>query len=235
VTTKQGRTIMFVSHNMAAIESMCGSALLLVNGRRAAQGATLVVVQEYLRDISRASTIPLGERTERSGSGEIRFLSFEPEGPFGSKISAFQCGTDATCHFVIENCTDRVLRNLNVAFGVDNEMGHRVALLDTGLIGTSISDIAPGRENVRVFIPKLPLMPGRYMITIYATVNGILADWIKNAAIFDVEMGDYYGTGRLPHQREGMFLLQHKFNVGNAFIMTPHDEKVRGGLTRGAT
>jgi lipopolysaccharide transport system ATP-binding protein len=214
VATRQGRTILFVSHNMAAIESMCNSALLLVQGQCAIKRDTPTVVQEYLRDLSRVSAIPLGEQTERSGSGEVRFLSFAPEGPLGSNISAFQCGADATLSFVIENRTDQVLRNLSVAFGLDNEMGHRVALLDTGLIGSDLFSIAPGRANVRVFIPKMPLMPGRYSVTIFSTVNGVIVDWIKNAVMFDVEAGDYYGTGRLPSHEEGMVLLEYRFKVG---------------------
>jgi len=40
VATKQARTILFVSHNMAAVESLCDSALLLVDGRCAARGGT---------------------------------------------------------------------------------------------------------------------------------------------------------------------------------------------------
>jgi lipopolysaccharide transport system ATP-binding protein len=59
----------------------------------------------------------------------------------------------------------------------------------------------------------MTLIPGRYRLTIYSDVNGIIADWIKNAAIFDVEAGDYYGTGRLPPVGQGMFLMDCRFTV----------------------
>jgi lipopolysaccharide transport system ATP-binding protein len=213
VATKQGRTILFVSHNMAAVESMCGSALLLVEGRCAAQGNTPDVMQEYLRDISRVSVTPLGERTDRSGSGEARFLSVSLEGHNGSNVSAFQCGAEAILHLVAENRTKGELRGFHISLGIDNEMGQRVALLDSMLVGTDISGLPPGHGSVRVVIPKMALIPGRYQLTIYATVNGIIADWIKNAAIFDVEAGDYYGTGHLPPQGQGVFMLDHRFVV----------------------
>jgi hypothetical protein len=48
-------------------------------------------------------------------------------------------------------------------------------------------------------------------LTVYSDINGIIADWIKNAAIFDVEAGDYYGTGRLPSFGQGMFLMDCRF------------------------
>jgi lipopolysaccharide transport system ATP-binding protein len=194
---------------------MCGSALLLVEGRCAAQGNTPDVMQEYLRDISRVSVTPLGERTDRSGSGKVRFLSVSLEGHSGSNVSAFQCGAEAILHLVAENRTKGELRGFHISLGIDNEMGQRVALLDSMLVGTDISGLPPGHGSVRVVIPKMALIPGRYRLTLHATVNGIIADWINNAAIFDVEAGDYYGTGHLPPQGpgQGVFVLDHRFVV----------------------
>jgi lipopolysaccharide transport system ATP-binding protein len=215
VATKQGRTILFVSHNMAAVESLCSSALLLVDGRCAVAGDAQTVVQDYLRDVNRLSATPLGERTDRSGSGQVRFLCVSLEGHRGSNVSAFQCGAEAVLHLIAENRTKDKLRGFHISLGIDNEMGQRVALLDSMLVGTEISDLSPGPGSVRVVIPRMSLIPGRYRLTIYATINGIIADWIKNAAVFDVEAGDYYGTGQLPPQGQGMFVLDHRFVVSN--------------------
>jgi len=215
VASKQGRTILFVSHNMAAIEAMCDKALLLAGGRCVAQGDTPTVVQAYLRDMSRVSTTGLGERTDRSGSDEIRFMSVSLEGHGRSGVSAFQCGTEAVLHLVIDNRSKRQLDGVHISVGIDNEMGQRVALLDSMLTGSDIARLPPGPASVRVVIPKVSLMPGRYRLTLYMTVNGIIADWIKNAASFDVESGDYFGTGRLPPHGQGMFMLDHRFVVGD--------------------
>jgi lipopolysaccharide transport system ATP-binding protein len=215
VSTKDGRTVLFVSHNMAAVESMCGSALLLVGGQSAAQGSTAKVVGEYLRDLTRITTLPLGDRTDRSGSGELRFASISLERAGGIPVSAFQCGADAVLHLVAENRTSRELRRLEMSLGIDNETGQRVALVDTMLIGADISGLSPGPASVRVLLPKLGLVPGRYRLTVYATVSGVIVDWIKNAAVFDVEAGDYYGSGQLPPQGQAMFLLDHQFIVNS--------------------
>jgi lipopolysaccharide transport system ATP-binding protein len=213
VSTKQGRTILFVSHNTAAIESMCDSTLLLVEGRLVTQGNTPAVVQEYLRDMSRVSTTPLGERADRSGSGELRFVSVTLEGHSGSTVSAFRCGSEAVLHFRVENQTKDDLRGVRISLGIDNEMSQRVALLDTQLVGPDIAGLPRGRSSVRVFIPKMALIPGRYRLTIYSTIRGIITDWIKNATVFDVEAGDYYGTGQLPPEGQGMFVMDHHFTV----------------------
>jgi lipopolysaccharide transport system ATP-binding protein len=215
VASKEGRTILFVSHNMAAIESMCDSALLLVRGRCAAQGDVQVVLQEYLRDISRASAVPLEDRTDRSGTGAVRFVSISLEDHNGSKVSAFQCGTKAILHLIVENRTQDELRGLRISLGIDNEMGQRVALLDTMLLGEDISGGAAVRQSVRVVIPRMALIPGRYRLTIFSTLSRVLADSIENAATFDVDAGDFYGTGHLMLDEQGMFLLDHHFVLSN--------------------
>ena len=54
--------------------------------------------------------------------------------------------------------------------------------------------------------------------------------WIKNAAIFDVELGDYYGIGQLPPHDEGMFLLDHASSWANANaaeLLAQHDTSTR--------
>jgi lipopolysaccharide transport system ATP-binding protein len=213
VSSKQGRTVLFVSHNMATVESMCGSALLLDGGQCVARGDTPNVVHEYLRGLTRVSGIPLGDRTDRSGSGEIRFVSMSLESHDGSIVSAFQCGTEAVLHLIAENRTKDALRGLEISLGIDNEAGQRVVLLDSMIVGADIPAFSPGQGSVRVVMPKLGLSPGRYRLTIYAAVNGTVADWIKNAAVFDVEAGDYYGTGQLPSPGQGMFVLNHHFIV----------------------
>jgi len=215
VASEHGRTVLFVSHNMAAVESMCGSALLLVEGRCRARGDTSPVVQEYLRDVNRVSAIPLCERIDRQGSGDVRFVSFSLEEPHGRLVSAFQCGAEAILRLGVENHTKRELRDFKISVGIDSDRGQRVALLDTKAVGADVTKILPGRRDVRVVIPRLTLTPGRYRLTLYSANNGSVADWINNAVSFDVESGDYYGTGVLPEHGQGILILDHRFVVSS--------------------
>jgi homopolymeric O-antigen transport system ATP-binding protein len=220
VASNQGRTILFVSHNMAAIESMCSSALLLVEGRCAAQGNTPAIVQEYLRDMSRISKKPISERTDRSGSGEIRFTSLSLEGLNGAHVSALRCGDEGVLHLKIENRTGQEIRSFRIAIGIDNELGQRVTHLDTGLQGSDVNALPPGFGNVRVVLPRIALVPGRYRLTLFSTANGGVADWIRDAVSFDVEAGDYYGTGQLPLPNQGVFLAEHHFVLTSKSVET---------------
>jgi lipopolysaccharide transport system ATP-binding protein len=222
-----GRTVLFVSHNLVAISGLCGSALLLDRGCCVAVGSTETIVQQYLADMSQSDSIPLDSRIDRQGSGDLRVLAISLEGECGRCVPAFRCGMESTLHLLAENFTCRDLLNVRVAVGIDNMIGQRIALLDTELIDANVSVMRSGRQSIRMTIPRMVLIPGQYQLTVYATVRGIIADWIKNACIINVEDGDFYGTGRLPPSGQGMMLLDHRINHVSG------DEQTRTGSLMG--
>ena len=65
----------------------------------------------------------------------------------------------------------------------------------------------------------MPLTSGRYGFTIFSTIGGAIADWISNAGYFEVESGDFYGTGKLPPLMQGNFLLEYNFICQNVVIV----------------
>jgi len=207
-----GRTVLFVSHNMAAVQALCSSAILLSRGIVVAKGATKTMVESYLRDVNHGCMSPLKDRTDRQGSGVVRFTSVSFANEQGQDQSGFQCGADATIIMRFENRSSRILRNLRVALGINDSLGQRVLLLDTTLSGENLDQVLQGTGAIRASLPKLPLVPGRYDFTIYADVNGVIADWIQNAASFDVEGGDYFGTGQMPPPGQGVFVAEHGFD-----------------------
>ena len=217
VASKDGRTVLFVSHNMAAVQALCDCTLFIAEGRCAAKGLTDEIVHEYLRQINRSEVVPLSRRTDRKGSGDIRFVSVTLEGRGGQEVSAFQCGAEATLRLEIESFIQQELRNIDLSVGIDNEMGQRVILLDSETIGADVR-LTPGRRNVRFTIPRMPLIPGRYSLTLWVSVNGDAADWIKNAWPIDIEAGDFYGTGRLsgPESGQGLFLVDHSIRLASS-------------------
>ena len=206
----EGRTVLFVSHNIAAIEGLCSSVVLLSAGKVVAKGSTKSIVHEYLRNVKRGPVVPLEGRKDREGSGIVKFTSVWLADNLSHGVAMFQCGRDATLVLEFENNSNHEIR-LGVSLGIDNELGQRIVLLGTELQGKEIEGVLPGMGMVRVLMPRLCLLPGRYQLTIFATVNGAVVDWVKGAATFDVEGGDYFGTGQLPPAGQGMFVMSHSF------------------------
>jgi lipopolysaccharide transport system ATP-binding protein len=89
---RQGRTILFVSHNMAAVESVCSTAYLLENGQLVESGTTKTVVNAYLSAIPVLCNTSLEHRTDRQGNGRLRFTDIEFRSDDGVPTAVVQAG-----------------------------------------------------------------------------------------------------------------------------------------------
>jgi lipopolysaccharide transport system ATP-binding protein len=56
-------------------------------------------------------------------------------------------------------------------------------------------------------------MPGVYHVNVYCTVNGVMADWVMDAATIEVEAGDYFETGKVPPNGYGPVVVPHRWEV----------------------
>ena len=210
---KEGRTILFVSHQMAAIQNLCQRAVWLNHGKVIAEDTTELVIGKYLIDSTTRSHISLGDRKDRKGTGEIRFTSVLLQNKKGENISSLQSGQYVKLLFNFKNYVFKDLKNLHLAVGIDNQIGERITVLSSEITNEVFSFVKSDVENIEVHIKQLPLTPGRYGLTIYCTLNGVIADWIQNGIFFDVESGDYYGTGKIPTTSQGNFLIEHNFKL----------------------
>jgi lipopolysaccharide transport system ATP-binding protein len=196
--SRSARTVIFVSHNIGAVEGLCPRALLLSHGRRAAYGRTSDVLQRYLTDMNREYATPLSARADREGTGEVRFVSFDAQNGAGASLSAFTSGTEAVLCFEMKNTTSTTFRNMRIEIQIRSQLGQPIILLDTDALDKNINTICPGNMVVKFCIAKMPLVAGRYYFQVFCTLNNAVSDWIRDAGHFEVEAGDIYGTGRVP-------------------------------------
>jgi len=210
---KTGRTVLFVSHNMAAIQNLCSRCILLNHGGIYADDKTDTVIKKYIEESSEMMKISLADRHDRSGDGTIRFISLTLKNESGDCVNSFICGKKSIFCFSYDNASAHTLRNLQLSIGIDNAIGERVTFISNETTNEIFPEVRPDFKNIEICIEKLPLLPGRYDFTIHSTVNGVLADWIQNAGYFQVESGDYYGSGKLPPSGQGDFVIDYKFKI----------------------
>jgi lipopolysaccharide transport system ATP-binding protein len=209
----EGRTVLFVSHSMAAILNLCTCAILLDRGRILTQGSANDVVSAYMSGLSSQPSHLLSTRSDRKGSAMIRFREVRLRSGADVVHGVLVCGQSAVFELHFDNNAGRDLRNLCVAIGINDQFGHRLFTLDTGISSVNFKSVPRNASRVDICIPELPLGPGRYGFTLYSDENGELADWIKDAGHFDVEGGDFYGSGKLPSADLGLFMVHHSFSV----------------------
>jgi lipopolysaccharide transport system ATP-binding protein len=210
---KEGRTVLFVSHNIAALENLCEKIILLNNGGLVMQGDTQTTIQYYLKTVlhSVIADTPLNERKDRSGNGTIRLTSFHVEDIQGNKLMAARSGMDIVLVFGYQSHTKEQLKNIDIGFSIHDK--GTLTVLYSSYVGQTFSTV-PSKGEFRCIISKLPFSMGRYSVGARVTVNGQEADWPKNAVGYlDVETGDFYGTGREGFGNSAPLLLMGEWKV----------------------
>jgi lipopolysaccharide transport system ATP-binding protein len=210
---REGRTVLFVSHNMAAVQNLCNVAYLIDHGRVAASGNVSHIVGQYLQASSDAQegdkNVALLAKKDRQGDGRLRFVEFSVQSPTYANATVV-CGEPTS--FVIKYQGTAPLRNVHVAIGLYTLLGDGIIYLSNDLTGKRFDNLPAAGSLVSRF-KKFPLLPGTYVVNLYSTVNGILADWVIDATRLYVVEGDYFGTGKLPPKGYGGVVVDHEWDV----------------------
>ncbi len=200
-----GRTVLFVSHNMAAVERLCRTAILLQNGKIATRGTVLEAVQAYQSCAGPSALLhELGAVQNRSGRGTMRFKSVEIWGESKGQAPV----TNGELNILIALSGDAMRpRASRVGIGVSSAFGARLIICSTEMTMARSPEIG-GKTQLLCRIPGLPLTKGRYLLTLFIEQDRVIEDWIQDACSFDVDDGDFFGYGRnAPSGWDGQLVL----------------------------
>ena len=193
--SREGRTVIFVSHSMATIQQLCSRVLLLKGGTLAADGPPASVVATYLSEVTHTSRGPIDVSQVPRGSAEvppiIRSLALcdahgIPSGVFGPQDAL-------VIEFVVE--PPFPLREPRLAAAIEETSGRRITTVASYFRPEGLPEISsPCR--VRCTIPRLALGAGQYLlsVSVHDKYLGTL-DMLENIAAFDVEWRNDFGTG----------------------------------------
>ena len=206
---KGGRTVLFVSHNMAAVQGLCTSGVFLSQGRVVTQGTAADVVQHYLKTIAPPAleSSSLGERTDRSGNGRIRLTRFWVEDEACKPIERCMSGDTVHLAFAYDAPGTDTLRRVDIGVSVHTQNNDTLFVVYASYTGPLLT-VRSGKGTLRCRINRLPLAPGQYLVGARVEVANDEADWPKDGVGYlHVEAGDFYGTGRLGHPGSVRFLV----------------------------
>jgi lipopolysaccharide transport system ATP-binding protein len=219
--TQSGRTVIFVSHNIASVTGLCNRGVLIERGRLTQEGSIRETVEAYL---SRTRTLAgeglLGD-VERDGTGEIQFQSVRVVGEDGSG----DLYSDRPMTFSITFATQEAIpgHQVNIGLGINTMLGERLVTLYTRFDPRQevrAGDLVTG-SVVKCVVPELPLQPGNYLLTLYVDRGGQLADRVQNQVEFTLSPSDYFGSGTMPTDSHGPFLVPHRWRMDSAGALDP--------------
>jgi len=196
--TRQGRTVLFVSHNMGAIENFCRNVIVLDKGKVVNSGETADMINYYSGNIIKdsISKSALEDRVEnRSGDGRIRFTDFCMKDSNNTPIGVARSGMDLILEFGFKAAENLTLQNVDVGVSISTYAGQILTVHYQSYKGDLFKDIS-GSGSFQFHLKKFPFTQGRYLIGARILISGREADWpVDGIGYIDVETGDFFGTG----------------------------------------
>lgn len=213
---KEGRTVLFVSHNMPAITSLCTRALLLEGGRIVDEGRPAAIVSRYLEAELKTSSIPLDQRQNRAGDGSARITALHIESTDPDRvIRAGSC-----LKITLEYQSDMPVQHPQFLINIHDHMDMGIYLLHNEFTGGLPKTLPPG-GSVTCLTEPINLTPGRCFVHLELLKGNVRADYIDHAGYFDVEADDIFGTGMIPPRDWVMGILKHQW-----WLNDTHGKKV---------
>jgi lipopolysaccharide transport system ATP-binding protein len=211
--SRGGRTVLFVSHNMAAVENLCRTGVVLDRGQSVFQGTAKEAVHYYLNEVSGAknSTDPVVDFEDstdrRSMVGKLlkrAELCTDENLPLNRALQIGE-GLRIRIHFDLPTPTS----SFNIGLGFNDVFGHRVFTAHSRFEPDRSHGERVGRQVFVCYIPSLTLMPGDYAVRLWLDIGNTEADLINDAIRVSIVESDYYGTGKVPWN--GAVVMKHRW------------------------
>lgn len=206
-----GRTVLFVSHNMSAVQSLCTRCLVLDGGRVAYDGDVAGGIATYgdqLRDLSGSR---LAARTDRKGEGAARIVEISILDDAGDPVPGVEMG--ATLRIRIEIESRRLIEAAALNLMVYTQAGQRILRISTRDQVVRLPEFCP---TLTLFceVPSLPLLPGTYVISAHLHEGiHLTQDAVESAASFEVVPADVFGSGRIPRGNGELVFVGSRWSI----------------------
>jgi len=208
---KEGKTILFVSHQLESIASLCSRSLLIKEGRLVFDGPTRETIDQYLLAIREKQAHKLRDRKDRIGLGRFRFTDTWVENEEGQIVDILHSGGKYRIVLEYENNSSAYLRSMSVAIGLSCPSMPFIANFGVEEFNRTLEFAPHTTGKIVCEIKKLPLNSGVFNYNLMARtcqIGGDIEDYIVNAGSFTTEPGKYFEAIVPKH---GFLLIDHSW------------------------
>jgi lipopolysaccharide transport system ATP-binding protein len=211
VSKNEGRTVVFVSHNLAAVSQLCNRGILLRQGNLILEDEVNAVIHEYISNNRTQSNtgqlinIDLRKGDRRFKVDEIKLLDYNL-----NPIRIGRTGSELIFQIIFDKKINPHAGSFRIDFAIDNEQDQRIAWFSSDAVNSELDNEF---ENLKLKINKFPFGAGTYYLTFYCTVNGQVVDYIHQGFAFTVEEGDFFGTGKTIPKSQTFIYTDHLVEI----------------------
>lgn len=198
--SKSGRTILFVSHNMPAVKSLCSKGIVLEKGRVKFMGSISDSINEYLTK-DNDEELNLEFINNRSGNQKVIFSKFQVNSEslkFSNKIL-----TGDNIELAIElKIVDKTAKKIDIGFSFHDIYDEMLTCYYSSYQNVFFKADGQDRLMVKFMLSNFPFLQNKIFVKGRIIVDGIESDWPKeNIGTLSIEQGDFYGTGRFEEMK----------------------------------
>lgn len=190
----EGRTVLFVSHNMISIQKLCSRSICLQAGIITQDGITSDVIRNYLHvEEDSSKYISLDSRKDRKGDQTLHFTHVDILDKNYHKVDYVISGQDV--HFRFFYCSKLAARSQDVCVSfVVNDQEYPLSNINSVDRGQNWMDLFEEGYFECVW-PNFNLTSRSYSCSLFCSINGNIADWVESAFSLEVIDGDFYNSG----------------------------------------
>jgi lipopolysaccharide transport system ATP-binding protein len=221
--SRHGRTILFVSHNMAAVQNLCSRVIVMDDGKIVIDGETDSGITEYMRrtlggtDGDQVINLPR-ETGYVPILQKLEFLDNE-----GRPVHGISSGGTLTIKIHYKHTES--LKNPYFGLAFETAVGAKVFFLQTRFQKGHLPDLLP-EGVITCHIPRVPLLPGMYYVSVGCGTENEQLDYIIRARQLNVVEADVFGTGLLPPSIMAMVLVDADWDITAAHDQYPDCPKI---------
>jgi lipopolysaccharide transport system ATP-binding protein len=201
VSHKEGRTILFVSHNMASIQSLCTSTLLLTKGYIEAMGATSEILYEYNSKNNSSEIKVFKDKNVYISDFEIKNLLTGEKGAFSNQPLSIK----------LKIVSKLEISDADIGIGINDSIGGRIFTLFSKYNNITYA-ITKGTNEINCKIDNFPLKPGSYKAVIYIGTGTTILEYYDHDLMFKVFEGNKTMQYMIPSQSQGHLIIDQIWN-----------------------
>jgi homopolymeric O-antigen transport system ATP-binding protein len=194
ISKGEGRTVLFVSHDMGAIQNLCQRLLVLVNGKIKYDGEVASGIEFYLSDSSKGKAHYKNKNCV-FGVNEVLFVDNNSKTKDVIKI-----GDEVK---VKVNYMNNDKKAISISIGFFDLFGNFKFSCRSDVVDKKFTNHI---GQALLTIKKWPLSAGIYTYNIAVHQSITTIESVKNAGVINVAKGDYYGTGKLPGHNKAFYV-----------------------------
>jgi len=211
IATSEGRTVLFISHDLTAVQSLCQRTILLSDGRIVTEGPTNQVIQAYLQEINKTLDIPINERPDSFGNKQIWITSFKIEdAESGNPITP---SSKLSIRIDYESKTE--VRGLQVIIEIRDSATNIILFRFDSNISADLPEVMTPMGSIRCLTDPVLISPGQCIVDVELRKNGISLYGLDGIALFDIAAEDFYGSGKIPKRKQSINISKYRYIVEN--------------------